>query len=539
VKILDPVRLLGLVVIALLTMDQANAANSDTACQKLAKVSLPHRQIVSATSVAAEMFQAPDGLGYHTPAFCRVQVIAKPTSDSEIHLEVWLPSSENWNGRYYQLGQGGGGGSINYAGLADFVREGAVAAATDDGQNLYAFSDKHPEKIIDNAERALKETTDSAKALTLAYYQRAAHHRYFAGCSDGGAYALRAAQRFPEDWDGILAGAPSYNETGGAASDAWNVRAWLDDPKGHLLPRKLATIQRAALASCTSRAHVVNGIATDPRFCAFDPAVLSCKGAETDDCLTASQIATLRKIYDGPRNSRSGAQIYAGFPPTSETSWPGAITPLSGLNPEYGKPPGLLTSNIFYQYVFGDPEWNIRRFDVDSTVAFTENKRVAGRPLKAWLDATDPDLSSLRDRGSKMIMYSGWADPGESPLESIRYYESVARSMGGVDKISEFFRLFMVPGMGHCSMKGPGVNAFGQWLAPALRDDPEHNIARALEAWVETNRKPDQVIATKYVDDDLYSGVAFTRPLCPYPQVAVYRGRGDVADASNFDCRMN
>jgi hypothetical protein len=543
-------RVLRMVVtgVTLMAAVTTYAATDQDACQKLASLVLPGRQITSAVQAHAGIFQTPDGENYNAPDFCRVRGIARPTTESEIKFEVWLPRKIEWNGRFYQHGEGGGGGAINYGALVGFIRNGAVGVATDDGsQNVCRDSDasllSQPQKFVDLWYRALGETTRSAKELIRAYYGRAPSFSYFEGCSGGGGYGLQAAQRFPDDWDGILIGAPSNNVTGYYAAMVWYSRAWLDDPQGQILPVKLPAIQRAALASCTSQAHVLNGIAADPRFCPFDPEVLSCNGPETDNCLTKAQVIALRKIYAGPRNPRTGEQIYAGFPPTFESSWADDITGNTLVNPEGTAPSGLYVANRFYRHIFDNPQWNIRMFDFDKSVTFTENKLISGASLKSIMNATNPDLSRLRKRGSKVLMYIGWGDPTQSPLEGIVYYNKVAHEMGGVEKSQDFFRLFMVPGMRHCGL-GPGANSFGQnvygfgkyHLGRSLQNDADHNIMRALEAWVETGRKPDRIIAAKYVNDDPKRGIAFTRPLCAYPQIAVFRGSGSTTEASNFKC---
>ena len=533
-----------LAVLAVLASVPTRAGNNVTHCQDLMKVPLPGKRILSAEWVPADAFQSPNGESYRAPAFCRVQVAANPTADSDIRFEVWLPDAKDWTGRYYQHGEGGGGGQIDYASLTGFVRDGAVGAATNDGgAEMAALIDRqaHPQRLIDNQYRALQETAQGAREITLAYYGHAPRHRYFEGCSGGGMYALKAAKRFPEDWDGILVGAANTTSMGVAAL-AWNARTWLEDPLGRIVPEKLPAIQRAALASCTAQAHVVNGIATDPRRCPFDPKVLSCKGPETDVCLTTHQLATLQKIYVGPRNPRTGIQIYPGFPPTSEIGWVNSLSVPARVyvfNPEHPTPPySLYGSNAFYRSIFDDPHWNVRKFDFDKSVTSSENTEFAGASLKSILDADDPDLSAFWERGSKMLMYVGWGDHALTPFEGVGYYEKVAQAAGGIDSLQHSFRLFMAPGMYHCA-GGPGANAFGQGAlaGPALQNDPRHNIVRALEAWAETDRSPDQIIATKYIDDDPRKGIEFTRPLCPYPQLAVYAGVGSTAEASNFECK--
>jgi hypothetical protein len=547
----DEVRTLVLPIIAAIALSPAFAADDPGACTRLTGVPLRHAQVLSADRIPAGTFRAPDGHGYEVPAFCRVQGLASPTNDSEINFEVWFPAA-NWNERYYQHGEGGGGGIIDYGALASFVRNGAVGAATDDGHKRpsdysSAWALHHPEKIIDKYYRGLKETTDGAKSLIQGYFGKAPRRSYFEGCSGGGGYALQAAQRFPDDWDGILVGAPANNVTGYFAAMAWNSRLWLS-AEGRIPPAKLPAIQRAALATCKSRAHVLNGIPADPRFCQLDPATMSCTGAETNECLTGPQVATLRALYRGPHNPRTGQQIYVGFPTTMETRWAGTLT--SGMaGPAaaflHDQPANLYFGNDYYRFfVFDNSRWDIATFNFDSDMDFSEHKVISGKSLASIVNAASPDLSALRIRGAKVLMYVGWGDEALSPLEGIAYYESVARKFGGMEKTRNFYRLFMVPGMGHCG-NGPGANSFGQdfynegqHFGRALRNDSAHNIQRALEAWVETGRKPDRIVAVKYADDDPEKGAAFTRPICPFPQMPMYLGTGNRADAVNFDCKL-
>jgi feruloyl esterase len=252
--------------------------------------------------------------------------------------------------------------------------------------------------------------------------------------------------------------------------------------------------------------------------------------------LTGPQAKALQKIYDGPRNPRTGARIYPGFPPTMELGWVGFLTEAPGGKGLFLDTPfSLFSANLHYRQIFDDPTWDARRFDFDADLAFAENKIVGGQKMKAIWNAVDDDVSRLYDRGAKILMYVGWGDQALSPLEAIAYYDDIVRAMG--DRTEKFFRLFMVPGMYHCG-GGPGANAFGQTFLPApeaLRNDRKHHIARALEGWVEDSRAPDSITAAKYVDDRPEKGLAFTSPLCAYPQIAVYKP--DAAGSeSSFAC---
>jgi len=523
-------------------------------CEDLINLKFPRATVTLAQPIPAGNFLAPDGENYAVPAFCRVHGVSRPTSDSSINFEVWMPEN-GWSGRYYQHGQGGSGGVISYADLAGFLLSGAAGAATDDGHVMPAdrglgWALKHPERVVDFGYRALKETTDHAKIVVQTYYGKAPHYSYFEGCSDGGRLALMAAQRFPDDWNGILVGAPgNYRVRFTAGVNAWFGQIWLNNPAGRIPPSKLPAIQRAALAACKPQANVVDGIATDPRFCRLDPAILTCKTKDTDECLTEPQVAMVRTIYDGPRSLRTGEQIYPGYPSTVEGvngGWDNNITGgrasmgfQSSANNAINEPSYSIRAKQFYRnFVFDDPQWDFQKLDLDRDIAYAENKLVAGQSLASILNSDNPELSGVNEKIPKILMYFGWADDSVTPLGGIKYYEDVAQKNNGFKKTQGFFRLFMAPGMAHCG-GGPGPNSFGQFgrlYTPPLKDDAAHSITRALEAWVEKGVAPRKIIAAKYVDDKPERGALMTRPLCPYPQIAKYKGRGSTRDAGNFEC---
>jgi feruloyl esterase len=297
---------------------------------------------------------------------------------------------------------------------------------------------------------------------------------------------------------------------------------------------KLPAIQAAALKACDDLDGVKDGLIEDPRACRFDPAVLACKGADGADCLTPSQIETLRKIYAGPTNPRTGKPIFPGYPPGSEAI-PGTWYPWI-IPTDKGEAIQFRFGNTYYgQAVFEDPKWDFRTLNFDSDVAFGDEK--AG----AVLNSTNPDLRSFRARGGKLIQYHGWADAAIAPMISIQYYERVREFMNRFPDarsdtskpVQDFYRLFMVPGMGHCG-GGIGPNSFGNGAATSA--DPEHNVFAALERWVEKGAPPEKLIGSGKVVGD--ASKTLTRPLCPYPQVAKYNGTGDPNMASNFTCTV-
>jgi feruloyl esterase len=340
------------------------------------------------------------------------------------------------------------------------------------------------------------------------------------------------AQRYPEDFDGIVAGAPANNWSNHFTGFVWNEQALLNDPASLIPPQKLPVIQKAVLAACDAIDGVKDGLIEDPRACRFDPAVLTCKGDDGSECLTAPQVTALKKIYEGPKNPRTGKQIYPGYPPGHEAI-AGAWLPWIIAAPQ-DKSIQIMFGNSFYgQAVFEDPQWDFRTLNFDTDVTLAAEK--AG----IVLNSNNPDLRSFRAHGGRLIQYHGWADAAISPFGSIEYYEQVrsflskypdARSRGGA--VSDFYRLFMVPGMGHCG-GGIGPNSFGN-DRNRFGGDPERDLITALERWVEKGVAPERLIGTGNVSGD--PATTITRPLCPYPQIARYNGSGDSNQATSFTC---
>ena len=518
-------------------------------CTGLSTLSLPHATISTTELIPEGQYVSPNGAEYTVPAFCRVHVVSKPTPDSDINIEVWMPTT-TWNGRYYQMGIGGLSGLLPYEGMASMLREGNVIAAADGGHQggELKFSIGHPEKVVDLGHRALKETTDKAKALVQAFYGKPPSYSYFSGCSGAGREAIVEVQRYPDDWDGILVGAPANNFTRLMTGFTWTQQALRETPNSAIPPAKLAAIQQMALSHCRADAHVVNSIATDPRFCRYDTASLICDGEETDQCLTSSQARALQKIYDGPGQLMAGERTFPGYEPTMERIFKRDKVDSAGGwwrwivddNPNNAMQ-STWANKFFRDVVLDGKTWDLTTHSLKQGHELMHTKAISDETLASLLDADNPDLTPFYNKKGKMLMYFGWGDPVIPPQEGIHYYDRVKEALGDVS-IEDFFQLYMVPGMGHCS-HGPGTNAFGQSLpydiAPPLKNDAQHSINRALEAWVERGIKPTHIIATKYINDDPEEGIAFTRPLCPYPQVAVYKGVGSTDDASSFDCRIN
>jgi len=500
-------------------------------CESLAALKLPDTTITSAQPVAAGAFVPPSGFGVpaasakNLPAFCRVTATINPAKDSDIKMEVWLPLT-GWNGKYRGQGNGGFAGSIFYPGLATALAAGYASASTDTGHSGSPVNSSwalgHPDKIVDFGWRAIHEMTLKAKSIIQAFYGDAAKKSYFSACSNGGRQGLMEAQRFPEDYDGIIAGAPANYWTKVFATFIWDIQAMQSEPGSYIGADKIPAIARAVAAACDANDGVKDGVLNDPRECHFDPKALLCQQGDSDSCLTAPQVAALKKIYDGPVDGK-GKQMFPGFLPGGEDGQGGWATWI-GHAP--GKDLQTIFATGFYAHMIStkDPI-DLKTINVETAVKLADDQQ--GQTF----NAIDPDLKAFGRRGGKLIIYHGWSDAALPPAGSINYYNSVEEALGP-GKASYLMRLFMVPGMQHCG-GGPGANSFGQFT-PA--GDADHDLSLALERWVEKGIAPDKLIATKFVDDKPEKGVAMTRPLCPYPQTATYKGSGDTNDAANFEC---
>jgi hypothetical protein len=504
-------------------------------CESIGALKLPGATIAAAQVVAAGAFKPspPPSAAVlksfeNLPAFCRVQGVIQPSNDSHIAFEVWLPVS-GWNGKYFGVGNGGFAGSIIYTlgalgasnvpGLRDALIAGYAASSTDTGHQAGQLDARwalgHPEKIVDFAYRAVHETAEKSKAIIRAFYGDGPKHAYFDSCSNGGRQALMEAQRYPADYDGLIAGAPFAFFTRLGAPYIWDLQATEIDPASYIPANKYPAIEAAALAACDARDGVKDGVIDDPTKCNFKPATLLCSGPESASCLTQPQITALERIYAGPRNSQ-GQQIYPGFLPGGESGSFGWGLDVSGATPRKSLQyvsaiqGGILISQ--------DAAWDFRTYNMDRDV------KVADETVGRQLNAVDPNLKAFERNGGKLIVYHGWSDAMVPPVGTVDYYHSVITKMGRKDT-ERFSRLYMVPGMQHCG-NGPGPNTFG---GP---------MTAALERWVENGVVPAAIIATKYkTDGDLASGVVRTRPLCPYPQVARYKGTGSTDEAANFTCK--
>ena len=514
-----------------------SAPAAEDSCSSLAQVALPRTKITLAQTVQAGTFTPPPtSLPQYgpppnfqdVPTFCRVTADLTPTADSDIKVEVWMPTS-GWNHKYRGWGNGGFAGSIDYPGLASGVKSGYASAATDTGHTGSpidaAWALGHPEKVADFGYRGIHEMTLTAKAIIKAYYEGSPQRSYFASCSDGGREALMEAQRFPTDYDGILAGAPANYWTHlltAAMSDTVTLTL---DPASYIPADKIPALSAAVLKACDAQDGLKDGLLNDPRQCHFDPATLLCQGADAPACLTAPQVTALKKIYAGPHNA-AGQPVFPGYPPGGEEGpggwglWITGPAPNKSLIAFFG-------TGYFSNMVYEKADWDPKTFQLDAALKLAESKTVQA------LNATNPDLKPFMARGGKLILYHGWSDAAIPAPNSINYYESVVKTIGQGNTDS-FLRLYMVPGMQHCA-GGPGASSFGEDNGP-VPNDPEHNIFNALEDWVEKGAAPSRIVATKFVEGANPAKVQMTRPLCPYPQVAKYKGTGDPDQASSFVC---
>jgi feruloyl esterase len=464
-------------------------------CESLSSLLLPDTTITLAQSVDAAQ---------NIPAHCRVTATLKPTADSDIKIEVWMPT-EKWNGKFEGNGNGGWTGSINQANLATALRRNYATAMTDTGHEggSASFALGHPEKLIDFGYRATHEMTVKSKAIVAAFYGRAPEISYFTGCSAGGKQGLTEAQLFPTDYSGIISGAAANNWTHMMAQLIWVAQTVHHDDASYIPPAKYPSIHAVVLAACDARDGVKDGVIDDPTKCKFDPKVLACRGADGPTCLTASQVESVRKIYAAPINPRTKQIIFPGFEPGSELGWQIVAGPT----------PTALATDLFKYVVFKNPDWDYKTLNFDSDIALADMQD------NGTNNATDPNLKTFFEHGGKLLQYHGWADQLISPRNSVNYFESVEKAMGGPAKIKDSYRLFMVPGMAHCA-GGEGTANF--------------DTLGALEQWVENGTPPSRIEASRIQNGQPDR----TRPLCPYPQVAVYNGKGSTDDTKNFVCKV-
>ncbi len=489
-------------------MSFAQHGSADAAaCDQLAgKLLLSKTTATSVHLVAAGKFvppgSAPSKAFADLPAFCRVELSIRPSADSDIRSEVWLPAS-GWNGKFQQVGNGAWAGSIQYAALADALRRGYAAASTDAGHTGVdaSFAMGHPEKLTDFGYRAVHATAVEGKATITSFYGMAPKLSYFNGCSGGGRMAFQEAQRFPADFDAILAGAPGYNRVNQSVQMLMNAKATLDSPASMIPPGKYPIVHRAALDACDAQDGLKDGLISEPLNCRFDPKVTECKAGDAPSCLTSAQVDAARKIYAGVKNPKTGETIFPGLEPGSELNWTG---------PAGGPEPIAVGSDLFKYVVFKDPNWDFHKFDL------ARDYDAVHKIDSLALSPTSADLEPFVARGGKLLIYQGWADMNVAPRSTVDYYNRVVQTMGQ-KQTDDSVRVFFAPGMAHCG-GGEGPNVFDA-LTP-------------LEQWRENGKAPTSILATHSTNGK----VDRTRPLCPYPQVAKYKGSGSIDQAENFVC---
>ena len=493
------------------------SANAPAQCRAIGDLGLPATTITQAEFIAAGQLTLDVPNREALPAFCRVAATTEPA----IRFEVWMPATQ-WNSRFAGLGNGGMAGTIRYDGLAGALSQGYAVASTDTGHRSSgrpfdaSWATGRDDLIHDFGHRSLHEMTLHAKAIVAAFYGEPAAYAYYRGCSKGGQQGMMQAQRYPGDYDGLLVGNPANDWTRFyAGAHLWYSMAMLAEEGSWLPPEKIPTLGAAIDAQCDALDGVRDGVINDPRECDFDVATLSCPdGEDRPDCLTASQVEAVGKIYAGVERA-SGELIFPGLVPGGEADPGGWSRWVTGQRP-FSSLHWFAGNGFFRDFVFG-ADFEFRDFDFDRDLD------VALAKVGPALDAVDPDLGPLDERGAKLLVYHGWSDADISPLASIDYYESVvdlAERRGVVDPLAEtrdFYRLFMVPGLGHCA-GGPGATDF--------------DAMSALERWVEEGVAPEVIAARRVVDGE----VVFERPLCAYPAVARYDGVGDPDAAASFRC---
>jgi feruloyl esterase len=484
-------------------------------CEHLATLKIPKVTFIAATSITTppDFYPPRTGGPFGTPAglkvskpFCRVMGYAEPVMESRIGFEVWLPQPRNWNKRFLAVGNPGFIGAISYGGLTEIMEQGYATASTDTGHvdDGYDWAMGEPEKVVDWGHRAVHETTVVAKRLIRAFYGQPQDYAYWNSCHNGGNQGLNEVQRYPEDYDGVIAGDPAYYITrlqAGSEYISWIALKDGVEAPGYIPPAKYPVLHRAALDTCDADDGVKDGIITDPTRCDFDPAMIQCPAGDAASCLTAAQVDTARRIYAGAKFA-DGSQIYSGFEPGSELGW--------GIMAAGPEPLGI-SNGFFRDMVFEDPNWSYRSFDVDI------HTRMAEAKLGEALDGKSPDLIRFRQAGGKLIIYQSWGETAIPPRSIIDYYEQVKTVMGGEAATRDFARLFMVPGMGMC---------------PGFRDPAVFNALEALQQWVEHGVAPEQIPAAYRHQGRTYQ----SRPVCSYPEVAIYDGSGNPDDAASFTC---
>jgi feruloyl esterase len=492
----------------------ATPIQAQQSCESLASLNIPNLTITSAKALdkgwelpAQEGFISTKAGAKVSVPFCRIEAYSAPTKDSHIGIEVWLPLASNWNGKFFAVGNPGFIGSLARSALAGNVQQGWATASTDTGHvdDTAKWAVGHPEKWADWGHRAVHEMTVAAKTFIKAYYGKDPQHSYWNSCHNGSNQGLNEAQRYPDDYDGIVATDPAYwisHLQPGSLYISWV--ALKDGVNGPgYIGKKLGIINQAAVYACDPIDGLKDGLITDPRECKFDPKTIQCP-ANTDEpgCLTAAQVETVKKIYAGAK-FKDGTQIYSGLERGSELIWAPILVE---------KEPFFVNVDYFKGMVKEDLNWDWRTFDVDKDTRLGMAK--AGKAV----DGNNPNLKPFKKAGGKIIMVGSWNSNSLPPRSYLEYYEQVEKTMGGPEKTQDFARMFMVPGSTGC----PGFMANQQ----------DFDAFGALQKWVEKGEAPESITFAQGDKGRVYR----TRPACAYPKVPKYKGTGDINEAANFTC---
>lgn len=493
-----------------------------SACTALVGMAVPEGKVVATEDVTkggmVSTQEGKPGLPSQA-AFCRVKAVLTPTPGSSIKVEVWLPAASAWNGKMLGAGNGGYGGSLL---LPQLTMQGALAkgyatVGTDMGHLGTADTDaswalNQPERIIDFGHRANHLAAAVGRAVIAAYLGGKPKAAYFQGCSDGGREALMEAERYPDDYDAIVAGAPANAWTRLMSAFMADDRAVFSSPASAIPNAKLPLLQSAAIAQCDAADGVKDGVIDDPRTCKFDPAALLCKAGDGPNCLTAPQVKAAQALYRGALDGK-GRPFFPGYMPGAEAV-PGAWDLwLTGPKAQHG----IFATEFFRYMVYSNAGWSPASFNLDRDYA-------AANRLGPILNSDNPDIGAFLKRGGKLILYHGWNDAAIAPGNTIDFYKAVVKRQPAAAASS--VRLFMIPGMSHC-LAGPGPNVL--------------DTLSSLDAWRQGGAAPASIVATKY-DNDLFGYLGFpakvvrTRPVCAYPQVARWTGKGSTDEAANFTC---
>ncbi|QUD90226.1 tannase/feruloyl esterase family alpha/beta hydrolase [Phenylobacterium montanum] len=491
-------------------------------CAQMAGQALPQGKVTAATLVPAGGFkpaalpEAPPGVaatGFaNLPAFCRIEATLKPSPDSDIKVEVWMPAS-GWNGKFVGIGNGGWAGSISYFQLGEPLSRGYAVAATDTGHVGNALTGDwaagHPEKLIDFGYRAVHDMTVAAKAAVSDFYGSGPRMSLWNSCSTGGRQGLMEAFRFPEDYDAISAMAPANPMTGLMTQSLWTGYQAVRSPGAKLTLAKLAVAHKAYIAKCDDKDGLKDGIASNPQACKFDPAVVQCKAGDAADCLTAEQVQTLRAVYGGVRDPKTGKRLLSGWPAGSELE-------LSALMS--GPEPFPIATSYMRALVFGSEKgWDFRSFDYG-----TDSARARDYGAKI-LDVDPRGLGPFFARGGKLLLSHGWTDGLIPANNTVAFYGTLSKSITAKQTQTQL-RLFMIPGMNHCS-GGEGPSSI--------------DTLAAIDQWASSSKAPDRLIAARLpgpLGAPEPKQPPMTRPLCAYPATDRYKGVGPADQADSFVC---